>query len=100
MLRAQGSIRSRWSFTTGLAPREAVPSCEEMFFEVRLEARNAFNQPVFDTPDTMVDDGSFGKSFNTSGNGPRELQLAAKLSISRQVWWRGQNCIDPRLRSG
>jgi hypothetical protein len=79
--RALGSIRSPWSFTTNLSLSKQFPIREEMFFEVRLEARNAFNHPVFGTPDTTVDDGSFGKILSTSGNGPREMQLAVKFSF-------------------
>ena len=53
-----------------------------MNMEIRLEARNAFNHPVFGTPDTTVDDvGNFGKIFGTSGNGPREMQLAFKFNF-------------------
>ena len=79
--RALGSIRSPWSFTTDLSLAKQFPIREEMFFEVRLEARNAFNHPVFGTPDTTVDDGDFGKIFYQSGNGPREMQLALKFTF-------------------
>jgi hypothetical protein len=80
--RAIGSIRSPWSFTTDLSLAKQFPIREEMFVEIRLEARNAFNHPVFGTPDTTVDDtGNFGKIFNTSGNGPREMQLAVKFNF-------------------
>ena len=80
--RALGSIRSPWSFTTNLSIAKQFPVHEEMFVEIRLEARNAFNHPVFGTPDTTVDDtGNFGKIFGTSGNGPREMQLAVKFSF-------------------
>lgn len=79
--RALGSIRSPLSFTTNLSIAKQFPVREEMFFEVRLEARNAFNHPVFGTPDTSVDDGNFGKILYQSGNGPREMQLAVKFSF-------------------
>ena len=53
-----------------------------MSLEIRLEARNAFNHPVFGTPDTTVDDtGNFGAIFYQSGNGPREMQLAIKFNF-------------------
>jgi hypothetical protein len=80
--RALGSIRSPWSWTTNMSVVKQFPVREEMFVEVRLEARNAFNHPVFGTPDTTVDDtGNFGKIFNQSGNGPREMQLAVKFNF-------------------
>jgi hypothetical protein len=46
--------------------------------EFRAEAFNAFNHPLFGTPDTNVNDGSFGQIFGTSSAG-REVQLALKL---------------------
>jgi hypothetical protein len=80
--RAIGAIRSPWSFTTDLSIAKQFPIREEMSVEIRLEARNAFNHPVFGTPDTTVDDtGNFGKIFGTSGNGPREMQLAFKFNF-------------------
>src|SRR3984957_17181801 len=82
--RAIGSIRSPWAFTPNLSINKQFPIREEMFVEVRLEARNAFNHPVFGTPDTTVDDtGNFGKIFYKSGTGPREMQLAIKLNFYR-----------------
>jgi hypothetical protein len=80
--RAIGSVRSPWSSTTNLSLTKQFPIREEMFVEIRLEARNAFNHPVFGTPDTTVDDtGNFGKIFYQSGNGPREMQLAVKFNF-------------------
>jgi hypothetical protein len=80
--RALGSIRSPWSFTTDLSLAKQFPIREEMNLEIRLEARNALNHPVFGTPDTTVDDfGNFGKIFYQSGNGPREMQLAVKFNF-------------------
>ena len=53
---------------------------EAMNFELRLEARNAFNHPVFGTPDTSVDDGSTG-IVSYMASTPRELQLALKFNF-------------------
>ena len=41
---------------------------------------NAFNHPVFGTPDLSLDDGSFGTISYTS-NTPREVQLAIKFNF-------------------
>jgi hypothetical protein len=80
--RTLGSIRSPWSFTTDLSIAKQFTLKEEMNLEFRLEARNAFNHPVFGTPDTSVDDiGNFGVIFGTAGNGPREMQLAIKFNF-------------------
>jgi hypothetical protein len=51
-----------------------------MNFEFRLEARNAFNHPVFAAPDTAVGDDTFGKVLGTSV-GPREVQLGFKFNF-------------------
>jgi hypothetical protein len=53
---------------------------EEMNLEFRIEAQNAFNHPVFGTPNTSVDDPSFGQISYTSV-GPREVQLAVKFNF-------------------
>jgi hypothetical protein len=51
---------------------------EAMRLEVRAEAFNALNHPLFANPDTTVNDGSFGQIFSTS-SAAREVQLAMKL---------------------
>jgi hypothetical protein len=51
-----------------------------MNFEFRLEARNAFNHPVFGTPHTAVGDDTFGKIDYTSV-GPRLVQLGFKFNF-------------------
>src|SRR5204863_3407893 len=77
--RALGSVRSPWSFTTNLSVGKQFYIREQMNFEVRLEAQNALNHPVFGTPNTTVDNDSFGKIFYTSV-GPRQVQLAFKFN--------------------
>ena len=47
--------------------------CSGIQLEFGLEAQNPFNHPVFGTPDTSVDDPSFGTITYTS-NGPRQVQ--------------------------
>jgi hypothetical protein len=47
---------------------------------LRLEAENAFNHPVFGTPNTAVDDPNFGTSSCTTV-GPRQAQIGLKLSF-------------------
>ena len=81
--RAYGGLRTPWSFTTDLSVVKLISLArvrEEMNLELRLEARNAFNHPVFGTPDTTVDDPSFGQISYTSQL-PRELQLALKFNF-------------------
>jgi len=81
--RALSAIRSPAFFTTNLSVSKEfalVPSHENMKLELRLEAQNAFNHPVFGTPDTTVGDQNFGViSYTTVG--PRQCQLALKFNF-------------------
>jgi len=78
--RAYGGLRTPWSFTTDLSIAKQFFIREAMNFEVRLEAQNAFNHAVFGTPNTSVDDPSFGQISYTSV-GPRQIQLAVKFNF-------------------
>jgi hypothetical protein len=51
---------------------------EAMKLELRLEAQNAFNHPVFGTPNTSVGDPGFGQ-ITYLAVGPRQGQLALKF---------------------
>jgi hypothetical protein len=53
---------------------------EGMTLELRLEANNAFNHPVFGTPDQSIDDPNFGV-INYTSNQPRQMQLAGKINF-------------------
>jgi hypothetical protein len=53
---------------------------EGMTLELRLEAQNAFNHPVFGTPDQSIDDPDFGVISYTA-NSPRQMQLGAKVNF-------------------
>ena len=48
--------------------------------QFRAEALNAFNSPIFHTPDTNLNDGTFGQ-INTMDNFARQLQLAIRLTF-------------------
>jgi hypothetical protein len=48
--------------------------------QFRAEALNAFNSPIFHTPDTNLNDGSFGV-INTMDNFARQLQLAIRVTF-------------------
>jgi outer membrane receptor protein involved in Fe transport len=78
--RALGSVRSPWHFTTNLSLGKQFLIREEMNFEVRIEAQNALNHPVFQAPITSVDDDNFGKILGTSV-GPRQVQLGFKFNF-------------------
>ncbi len=83
MPRALGAIRSPNSFNSNLSVEKEFPLSklhEGMNFEIRLEAENALNHPVFGTPDTSVDDPNFGVVSYTS-NSPRQIQLGGKITF-------------------
>jgi len=77
------AVRTPFFFTTNLSVGKDFSlsnSHEEMKLELRLEAQNAFNHPVFGTPDTTVGDPNFGQISYTAV-GPREVQLALKFTF-------------------
>lgn len=51
-----------------------------MSLELRLESQNAFNHPVFGTPDSSIDDPNFGV-VSYQSNSPRQVQLGVKLNF-------------------
>ena len=80
--RATADIRTPRSFTTDLsvAKQFLLSNMHEgIHLEIRLEAQNAFNHPVFGTPDTGIGDGNFGVISYLANPGPRQCQLAAKI---------------------
>ena len=81
--RTIGTVRSPFFFTTNLSLLKEFglsAKHESLKLELRLEAENAFNHPVFGTPDTVVGDPNFGV-INYTSIGPRQCQLAMKFSF-------------------
>jgi hypothetical protein len=81
--RTLSSIRSPFFFSANLSVSKQFglsTKHEEMNLELRLEAENAFNHPVFGTPDTTVGDPTFGQ-INYTAVGPRQCQLALKFNF-------------------
>jgi len=81
--RTTGDVRSPLSFTSDLsiAKQFLLSNVHEgIRLEVRLEAENAFNHPVFGTPDTGIGDGNFGVISYLAVN-PRQGQLVLKVSF-------------------
>jgi len=81
--RVTGAIRTPTAFNTSMSVQKVFGLAklrEGMNFEVRLEAENALNHPVFGTPDTSVDDPNFGV-INYTSNSPRQVQLGGKLNF-------------------
>jgi hypothetical protein len=81
--RAIGDVRSPFFFTTNLSIAKDFglsSKHENIKFELRLDAENAFNHPVFGTPNTTVGHPQFGV-INYTAVGPRQIQLALKFSF-------------------
>ena len=81
--RATGLVRSPKSFNSSMSMEKEFSLArihEGMKFELRLEAENALNHPVFGTPDTSVDDPNFGIISYTS-NSPRQVQFGGKVTF-------------------
>lgn len=81
--RTIGSVRSPFFFSANLSVSKLFvlsSTHEGMSLELRLEAENAFNHPVFGTPDTTVGDPTFGQ-INYTAVGPRQCQLALKFNF-------------------
>jgi Carboxypeptidase regulatory-like domain len=79
--RALSSIRSPFFWTTNLSIAKDFSlssKYEAMKLELRLDAQNAFNHPVFGTPNTTVGDPQFGVITYTAV-GPRQGQLSLKF---------------------
>jgi hypothetical protein len=76
-------IRTPTAFNTNMSVEKDFSLAklrEGATFELRLEAENALNHPVFGTPDTSVDDPNFGVIGYTS-NSPRQVQLGGKFTF-------------------
>jgi len=76
--RTVGTVRTPFFFSNNLSLLKEFALFEQVRLELRLEAENAFNHPVFGTPDTYVGDPNFGVIGYTAV-GPRQCQLALKL---------------------
>ncbi|MGB8478588.1 MAG: TonB-dependent receptor [Acidobacteriaceae bacterium] len=79
--RTLSTIRSPYLFNVNLSLMKvfSMESIRQgMSIETRIEASNAFNHPTFGTPDTSLDDGSFGIISYTS-SAPRNVQLGIRF---------------------
>ncbi len=79
--RTTGSIRTPSSFTSDLSMAKQFllsNAHEGVRLELRLEAANAFNHPVFGTPNSNAGDPDLGQVTYTAVN-PRQCQLVLKV---------------------
>jgi len=81
--RATGDVRSPFFFAVNISIAKDFglsASHENLKLELRLDAENVFNHPVFGTPNTTVGDPQFGVITYTAV-GPRQMQLSLKFSF-------------------
>jgi hypothetical protein len=81
--RATALVRAPKSFTTSMSMEKEFTLDrirKGMKFELRMEAENALNHPVFGTPNTTVDDSNFGVVSYTSTSA-RQVQLGGKVTF-------------------
>lgn len=81
--RATADVRTPLAFNSNMSVQKVFLLSnwhEGIRMELRLEAQNALNHPVFGTPDTSVDDPNFGVISYTS-NAPRQVQIGAKVNF-------------------
>jgi hypothetical protein len=92
MPRTIASVRSPLTFTSDLSVNKVFPLTsvrEGLNMELRLEAQNAFNHPLFSmgspgpygSSTLNVGDPSFGVISSMSPIGPRQVQLAVKINF-------------------
>jgi len=88
MARTSAAVRSPFFVSANMSLAKEFTlstSHEAMKLELRMDAQNAFNHPVFGTPNTFVSGavgqpGDFG-SITYTAVGPRQLQLSLKFSF-------------------
>ncbi|HWB85349.1 MAG TPA: carboxypeptidase regulatory-like domain-containing protein [Bryobacteraceae bacterium] len=77
-----GNLRDRWGPECNIALAKSTRIRENLSLQIRAEALNAFNHPIFGgNPTIDPTSPNFGKLLRNSGqtNEPRELQLSAKF---------------------
>ena len=86
--RATADVRTPLTFTSDLSVIKQFllsPVHEGVRMELRLEAQNAFNHPLFSVSSPngtlIVGSGSFGQITSMTPVGPRQMQLAVKITF-------------------
>jgi len=76
--RTIGSVRNPRYVNTDLSLFKEFTFYHELKSQLRLEAFNAFNHPIFGGPGTSVTGSNFGV-ISSQSNTPRQLQIALKI---------------------
>jgi hypothetical protein len=72
----RGSLVGPGGFNMDIAAMRHIMTSESSYFELRAEAFNVLNHPVFQNPGTTLSSQNFGRIL--SANDPRILQFALK----------------------
>ncbi|MGH7869102.1 MAG: hypothetical protein ACREP9_16050, partial [Candidatus Dormibacteraceae bacterium] len=74
------NLRTDCTRNVDFALAKSIQATEALRVEVRADAFNLFNTPIFGSPDSFLTDPTFGQVFGTN-NSPREIQLGLRLSF-------------------
>jgi hypothetical protein len=70
-------LRSQFVHVFNMGLFKQVPIHEGIYAELRAEAYNVFNTPIFNAPDSELTDGTFGQV--SSALAPRTMQIGARI---------------------
>ena len=70
-------LRTQFVHVFNMGLFKQIPFHEGIYGELRAEAYNVFNTPIFNAPDSEFTDGTFGQV--TSAQAPRTMQIGARI---------------------
>ena len=70
-------LRTQFMHVFNMGLFKQIPIHEGIYGELRAEAYNVFNTPIFNAPDSEFTDGTFGQV--TSAQAPRTMQIGARI---------------------
>ncbi len=74
-------LRTPWTIQEDLALLKNFKVTEKIDLEMRASASNALNRALLAAPNTSQSSSTFGMITAAQGNGPRNIQLGARLSF-------------------
>lgn len=77
----RNSLLSQGTFNLDASFYRAIPLVEGSQLQIRGQAFNLANHPVFGIPDSNLDDGPRFGTINSTANSPREFQLGVRLTF-------------------
>ncbi|MBM3784172.1 MAG: hypothetical protein FJW30_07410 [Acidobacteria bacterium] len=79
--RRMSYLRTPWTINEDIALIKDFKLTEKVNFEIRGAASNAFNRSLLAAPVTAQNNSAFGFINTPQGNGPRNIQLGARVSF-------------------